>query len=197
VGLAQTDLKYVVGYSSVSHMGIVGLGLSTVTVEGLNGAVFQMFAHGIMTGLLFSSVGYVYDKTHTKMIPELGGMSKIMPTASAYFILGALAGMGVPVLATFWAEVVVFISSLKVYPVLGALAISALVVSALFMLRVIQRTFYGEKNERFTHLPDVSFGLGLPRVILVIVLLLFGLFPSLMYEVIQASVIPFIEGLSL
>ncbi len=83
------------------------------------------------------------------------------------------------------------------YPVLGALAISALVVSALFMLRVIQRTFYGEKNERFTHLPDVSFGLGLPRVILVIVLILFGLFPSLMYEVIQASVIPFIEVLSL
>jgi NADH-quinone oxidoreductase subunit M len=197
VGLSQTDLKYVVGYSSVSHMGIVGLGLSTVTVEGLNGAVFQMFAHGIMTGLLFSSVGYVYDRTHTKVISELGGMSKIMPTASAYFILGALAGMGVPLFATFWAEVVVFISSLKAYPVLGALAISALVVSALFMLRVIQRTFYGEKNERFSHLPDVSFGLGLPRVILVIVLVLFGLFPSLMYEVIQVSVIPFIEGLSL
>jgi NADH-quinone oxidoreductase subunit M len=195
VGLAQTDLKYVVGYSSVSHMGIVGLGLSTVTVDGLNGAVFQMFAHGIMTALLFSSIGYIYDKTHTKMMPELGGMSKVMPVASAYFIVGALAGMGVPVLATFWAEVIVFISSLKVYPVRGALAISALVVSALFMLRVVQRTFYGEKNEQFVHLPDISFGLGLPRMILLAALVIFGLFPWIMVDVIQTSAIPFINGL--
>ena len=95
VGLTQTDLKYVVAYSSVSHMGIVGLGLATVTAQGLTGAVYQMFAHGIMTALLFSSVGYLHDKTDTKSIPELGGMSRIMPVASAYFIVGAFAGMGV------------------------------------------------------------------------------------------------------
>jgi NADH-quinone oxidoreductase subunit M len=195
VGLAQTDLKYVVGYSSVSHMGIVGLGLATVSVDGLNGAVFQMFAHGVMTALLFSSIGYIYDKTHTKMIPELGGLSRIMPVASGYFIVAALAGMGIPCLASFWAELLVFIAAVKVYPVRGGLAIFALVVSALFMLRVVQRTFYGEKNERFAHLPDISFGLGLPRMILVGVIVLFGLVPSLMLDVIQASVIPFINGL--
>ncbi len=195
VGLAQTDLKYVIGYSSVSHMGIVGLGLATVSVDGLNGAVFQMFAHGIMTALLFSSVGYIYDKTHTKMIPDLGGISKIMPVASGYFILAALTGMGVPCLASFWAEVIVFISSVKVYPVRGGLAIAALVISALFMLRVIQQTFYGEKNERYAHLSDVSFGLGLPRMILVAVIVLFGLFPSLMLDVVQTASIPFVSGL--
>jgi NADH:ubiquinone oxidoreductase subunit 4 (subunit M) len=70
-------------------MGIVGLGLSTVTAEGLNGAVFQMFAHGIMTALLFSSLGYIYDKTHTKLIPDLGGMSRVMPVALGYFIVAA------------------------------------------------------------------------------------------------------------
>ncbi len=196
VGLTQSDLKFVVAYSSVSHMGIVGLGLSTVTAEGLSGAVFQMFAHGIMTALLFSSVGYIHDKTDTKMIPELGGMSRIMPVASGYFIVGALAGMGVPGFANFWAELTVFVSSLKVYPVGGVFAIAALVVSALFMLRVVQRAFYGKKNERFAHLADVSFGLGIPRIILVAVLLLFGFFPSLMLDVIQASVIPFMEGLA-
>jgi len=143
VGLTQKDLKFVIGYSSVSHMGIVGLGLSTVTAEGLEGAVFQMFSHGIMTALLFSSVGYLHDRTETKLIPELGGLSKIMPVASGYFIIGALAGMGVPGMANFWAEVTVFISTLKVYPVLGILSISALVISALFMLRVVQKTFYG------------------------------------------------------
>ena len=195
VGLAQTDLKYVIGYSSVSHMGIVGLGLSTVTVGGMNGAVFQMFAHGVMTALLFSSVGYIYDKTHTKMIPELGGMSKTMPIASGYFILAALAGIGVPCLASFWAELLVFISAFKTYPVRGALAICALVVGALFMLRVVQRTFYGEKREEFEHLPDVSFGLGIPRMILVAVIVFFGLFPSVMIDVIQVASIPFINGL--
>ncbi len=195
VGLTQKDLKFVIGYSSVSHMGIVGLGLSTVTAEGLEGAVFQMFSHGIMTALLFSSVGYVHDRTETKLIPELGGLSKIMPVASGYFIIGALAGMGVPGMANFWAELTVFISSLKVYPVLGILSISALVISALFMLRVVQKTFYGIKNERFAHLPDVSFGLGLPRMILAIILILFGFFPSIMLDVIRTSTIPFMAGL--
>jgi len=195
VGLAQTDLKYVIGYSSVSHMGIVGLGLATVSVDGLNGAVFQMFAHGVMTALLFSSVGYIYDRTHTKMIPELGGLSKSMPVASAFFIFGTFAGIGVPCLANFWAELLVFMSSLKVYPIRGGLAICALVVSALFMLRVVQRTFYGERNKRFDHLHDVSFGLAIPRIILVAVILVFGLFPSLMLNVVQTSVIPFIHGL--
>ena len=195
VGLAQTDLKYVIGYSSVSHMGIVGLGLATVTVDGLNGAVFQMFAHGVMTALLFSAVGYIYDKTHTKMIPELGGMSRTMPVASGYFIVAALAGIGVPCLASFWAELLVFIAAFKTYPIRGALAICGLVVSALFMLRVVQRTFYGEKREEFDHLPDVSFGLGIPRMILVAVIVFFGLFPSVMLDVIQVASIPFINGL--
>ena len=195
VGLSQTDLKYVIGYSSVSHMGIVGLGLATVTVDGLNGAVFQMFAHGVMTALFFSAVGYIYDKTHTKTIAELGGLSCVMPVASGYFIVAALTGIGVPCLASFWAELTVFISSFKVYPVYGTLAVCALAVSALFILRVVQRTCYGPINERFTHLPDVSLGLGIPRIILVSVIVLFGLFPSVMFDMIQTASIPFIKGL--
>ncbi len=196
VGLTQKDLKFVVAYSSVSHMGVVGLGLSTVTAEGLSGSLFQMFAHGIMTALLFSSVGYFHDRTETKLIPDLGGMSRIMPVASGYFIVGALAGMGVPGFANFWAELTVFLSSLRVYPVRGVAAISALVISALFMLRVVQKTFYGARNERFARLPDVSLGLGVPRMILVAVLLLFGFFPFLMLDLIQTSVLPFMEGLA-
>jgi NADH-quinone oxidoreductase subunit M len=197
VGLSQTDLKYVIGYSSVSHMGIVGLGLSTLTVGGLNGAVFQMFAHGVMTALLFSSVGYIYDRTHTRMLGELGGLSRIMPVASGYFILAALAGIGVPFLASFWGELMVFWSSIKVYPVLGAFAVGALVISALFMLRVIQKTFYGPEKERFAGLQDVTLKLGLPRLILAGVIVLFGLFPALMFDVIETATIPFIQHLGL
>jgi len=195
VGLSQGDLKYVIGYSSVSHMGIVGLGLATVSVDGLNGAVFQMFAHGIMTALFFSAIGYVYDRTHTKMIAELGGLSRIMPVASTYFIIAAMAGIGVPCLASFWGELTVFISAFRTYPLWGALAVCALVVSALFMLRVVQRAFYGPKNEKFADLPDVSFALGIPRMILLAVLVLFGLFPALMFEMIETASIPFMNGL--
>jgi NADH-quinone oxidoreductase subunit M len=195
VALSQSDLKFVVGYSSVSHMGIVGLGLSTLTVDGLNGAVFQMFAHGIMTALFFSAVGYIYDRTHTKMIPELGGLSRIMPVASGYFIMAALTGMGVPCLASFWGELMVFIAAFRTYPVGAVFAVGALVISALFVLRVIQKTFYGPRNEEFAHLSDVSFGLGLPRLILVAVIVLFGLFPSLLFEVIDSTSIAFVKGL--
>jgi len=195
VGLSQTDLKYCIGYSSVSHMGIVGLGLATVSVDGLNGAVFQMFAHGIMTALFFSAIGYIYDRTHTKNIDELGGLSRIMPVASTYFIIAALAGIGVPGLASFWGELMVFIAAFKTYPLWGTLAVCALVVSALFMLRVVQRTFYGPKNEKYEHIPDVSFGQGIPRMILLAVLVIFGLFPSLMFDMIETASIPFMNGL--
>jgi NADH-quinone oxidoreductase subunit M len=176
-------------------MGIVGLGLSTVSVDGLNGAVFQMFAHGVMTALFFSAVGYIYDRTHTKVIAELGGLSRIMPVASTFFIVAAMASMGIPCLASFWGELMVFIAAFKVYPVAGALAVSALVVSALFMLRVVQRTFYGPENNKFAHLTDVNFGLGIPRMILLATLLLFGLLPALIFDMIGTASVPFINGL--
>jgi NADH-quinone oxidoreductase subunit M len=118
-----------------------------------------------------------------------------MPRASSFFIIAALAGLGVPGLASFWAELLVFIASFRDYPVRGTLAICALVVSALFMLRVVQRTFYGQKNERFAHLKDVSFGQGIPRMILVGVIVLFGLFPALMVDLVQTASIPLIQGL--
>ncbi len=194
IGLAQNDLKYVVGYSSVSHMGIVGLGLATMSVGGINGAVFQMFSHGVMTALFFSSIGYIYDRTHTKMIDELGGLSKIMPVASAFFIIAALCGVGVPCMSSFWAEILVFIAAVKTYPVRGILAICGLVITSLFMLRVVMKTFYGPKNEKFAHIPDVSLFLATPRIILAGILLLFGLFPRLILDVIQSAVIPFVGG---
>ncbi|HSO17878.1 MAG TPA: proton-conducting transporter membrane subunit, partial [Desulfosarcina sp.] len=194
VGLSQTDLKYVIGYSSVSHMGIVGLGLSTMTIDGINGAVFQMFAHGIMTALFFSSVGYVYDRTHTKAIAELGGLSRTMPRAAGFFIVAALTGIGVPCLASFWGEVVVFMACVRVYPLAGALAISALAVGALFMLRVVQKTCYGPALERFADLPDMTAALAVPRAILVSVIVLFGLFPGLLFDVIDTATRTFLAG---
>jgi NADH-quinone oxidoreductase subunit M len=165
-------------------------------VDGLNGAVFQMFAHGIMTALFFSSVGYIYDKTHTRMIAELGGLSRPMPVITGYFILAALTGIGVPCLASFWGELTVFIATFRAYPVYGTLVIGTLVVSALFMLRVVQRTCFGPVQDALAHLPDIAFMPGFPRLILASVIVLFGLFPGLLFDVIKSASIPFIAGLS-
>ena len=195
VGLAQTDLKYVIGYSSVSHMGIVGLGLATGTIDGLNGAVFQMFAHGVMTALFFSAVGYIYDRTHTRDILELGGMSKIMPVASAFFIVAALCGAGVPGMASFWAELLVLVSAVKVFPVRGLFAIASLVIGALFALRVVQNTFFNDPNPKFAHFEDVTPFLALPRMILIGFMIFFGLFPQVMLGLIKSSIVPFIQGM--
>ena len=194
VGLSQTDLKYVIGYSSVSHMGIVGLGMATLTVDGLSGAVYQMFAHGNITALFFSSVGYIYDRTHTKAIAELGGLSRTLPRASGFFILAAMTGIGVPCLASFWGELVVFLSAVRVFPFYGALVVLALVISALFMLRVVQKTCYGPPLERHAGLDDLSNGLMVPRLILAAVILWFGLFPGTLFEMINSAAVPFIEG---
>ncbi|MBW2488045.1 MAG: NADH-quinone oxidoreductase subunit M, partial [Deltaproteobacteria bacterium] len=143
----------------------------------------------------FSSVGYIYDRTHTKAIDELGGLSRTMPVASTYFIVAAMASMGVPCLASFWGELVVFISAFKVYPFRGVMAVAALVISALFMLRVVQKTFYGPQNTKYEQLPDVPFRLGIPRMILIVVLVFFGLFPSLLFDLIDTATIPFMSGL--
>ncbi len=194
-GLRQTDLKFVIGYSSVSHMGVVGLGLASMTVDGLNGAVFQMFAHGVMTALFFSAVGYIYDKTHEREFANLGGLSHVMPVAGGYFILAALTGIGVPCLASFWAELLVFLAAFDVYPVYGALAVTALAINALFILRVVEKTCFGPINPKWEYLPDVSFGLGLPRLVLAGVIVIFGIMPFLMYETIQSASMLLISGL--
>jgi NADH-quinone oxidoreductase subunit M len=106
-----------------------------------------------------------------------------------------MASMGIPCLASFWGELVVFISAFRVYPFRGVMAVAALVISALFMLRVVQKTFYGPKNTKYELLPDVPFRLGIPRMILIAVLVFFGLFPSLLFDVIDTATIPFINGL--
>ncbi|MGH2625673.1 MAG: complex I subunit 4 family protein, partial [Anaerolineales bacterium] len=142
--MAQTDLKYVVAYSSVSHMGLVMLGAATLTEAGLNGAVSQMFAHGIMTGLFFALVGLIYEKSHTREIGRMGGFGRRMPGIAACFTLGGLSSLGLPGLAGFIAEILTFLGAWQsafrwwLFPaVLGTL------LTAIYVLRVAKRIFWG------------------------------------------------------
>ncbi len=194
VALRQNDFKYVIGFSSVSHMGIVLLGLNVMTANGLNGAVFQMFAHGIMTALFFSAVGFIYDQTHDRDIRKFGGLSRQIPVASAFFLVAGLCGMGVPGFASFWAELLVFVAAVRTYPLLGILSVAALVVSALFMLRVFRRAFFGAPRPEWDHLVEVGPWLGVPRAILVAVLVLFGFFPLWVIDLISSSTRVLVRG---
>ena len=142
--MAQTDLKYVIAYSSVSHMGLVMLGAATLTEAGLNGSVFQMFAHGIMTGLFFALVGLIYEKSHTREIGLMGGFGRRMPGIAACFTLGGLSSLGLPGLAGFVAEILTFLGAWQsasrwwLFPaVLGTL------LTAIYVLRVAKRIFWG------------------------------------------------------
>ena len=192
VAMRQTDFKYVIGFSSVSHMGIVLLGLNVWAMSrsdttGLDGAVFQMFAHGIMTALFFSAVGFIYDQTHDRDIRHFGGLASQVPVASSMFIIAALCGMGVPGFASFWAELLVFIAAIKTFPVLGVAAIAGLIFTAAYVLRVLGKAMYGPRNPDWDNLKDVTPWSLLPRAILVGVLLLFGFYPNLILEMIRSA----------
>ena len=187
VAMRQNDFKYVIGFSSVSHMGIVLLGLNTMTQAGVEGAVFQMFAHGVMTALFFSAVGFIYDQTHDRDIRHFGGLVGQVPVAGTLFIMAGMCGMGVPGFASFWAELLVFIEAIAVYPIIGVAAIAGLVFTAAYMLRVLGKAMFGPKNPKWDQLTDARGWSVLPRAMLVGVLLLFGFYPTLMLDMIRAG----------
>jgi NADH-quinone oxidoreductase subunit M len=143
--MSQTDLKYIVAYSSVSHMGIVMLGAATLTPAGWNGAVFQMVAHGIMTGLFFALVGIVYERAHTRAIRKMGGFATVMPGVAAFFTLACLSSLGLPGTAGFVSEFVVFLGAWKTGHFVWAVAgVLGAFVTAIYVLRATRAIFWGD-----------------------------------------------------
>ena len=141
--MGQSDLKYVIGYSSVSHMGYVVMGIATLHPLGLGGAVLQMFSHGIMTALFFAVVGVVYDRTHTRDMLVLDGLAKRMPVTAVFFTIAGLTSLGLPGLSGFVAELLVFLGLFKTYPILGILGIIGAAITAVYILRLLAKVFFG------------------------------------------------------
>ena len=145
VALVQKDFKFVIGYSSVSHMGFVLLGLLTLNTVGLSGAVLQMFSHGIIAGLLFAVVGrMVYDRTHTRDLADLQSMnlSKLMPFAAVTFTLASMASMGLPGFSGFVAELQVLIGAWQAFPTLAVVAGLGILIGVAYALRALQQAFF-------------------------------------------------------
>jgi NADH-quinone oxidoreductase subunit M len=150
--MSQTDLKYIVAYSSVSHMGIVMLGAATLTTAGWNGALFQMVAHGIMTGLFFALVGIVYERAHTRAVRKMGGFATVMPGVAAFFTLACLSSLGLPGTAGFVSEFVVFLAAWSAGHFVWAVAgILGAFVTAIYVLRATRAIFWGEGPPRDFH----------------------------------------------
>jgi NADH-quinone oxidoreductase subunit M len=189
IAMVQTDFKYVIGFSSVSHMGLVMLGFATLTADGLTGAGIQMFSHGVMTALFFAVVGMIYDRAHTREISELGGFSKKMPWVAIAFIIGGLVSMGMPGLSGFVAEFPIFMGVWQVQPIVAIIAIISIVITASYIIRIISRVFFGKMPEAFEHhVGDVTALDKTALVVLCTIMIAIGVFPALMSPVVSSGV---------
>lgn len=189
IAFVQSDFKYMVGFSSVSHMGLVMLGFSTLNREGLLGAGLQMFSHGVMTALFFAVVGMIYDRAHTREIPELGGINKVMPFAAVGFIIGGLVSMGMPGFSGFVAEFPIFMGVWGTQWLVAVIASISIVITAAYIMRNIRQVFFSEMPEKFEgHLTDVTVLDKVAITTLCLFMILLGLFPRFMVPMVQTGV---------
>jgi NADH-quinone oxidoreductase subunit M len=190
IALVQTDFKYVIGFSSVSHMGLVMLGLAALNADGLLGAALQMFSHGVMTALFFAVVGMVYDRTHTREIPQLGGLARRLPLAAAAFVVGGLASMGMPGLSGFIAEVPIYLGLWEAQPAAAIAAAVAVVVTAAYILLIVRRVFFGPLPAGLERVPGISRKETFTVVFLMLFLVGTGVYPAWIAPLVQTGVQP-------
>lgn len=187
--MRQTDLKRLIAYSSVSHMGFVLLGIFALKQLSLTGATLQMFSHGLITGLLFAMVGLVYDKTHQRHIPVLGGLARQMPVIAVVFSIAGLAALGLPTTIGFAAEFTVFVGSFGSDAFSGiqasvVLAVLGIVVGAGYILWMLERVFYREPKEQYDGVGDADNMEKAYIFAFVALIMLFGVYPKLLLDVI-------------
>lgn len=202
--IRQKDLKYFTAYSSVSHCGFVLFGISALNFIAFKGAVIQMFSHGIMTGLFFGLIGMVYGRTKTRIIPDMGGLGKVMPYLAVCFYIAGLASLGLPGLAGFVAESHVFLGGFfgnewgdqTLIRALTVIATMSIVVTAVYVLRGLANVFHGPiVNPEFEKISDATLPEKLSAGILVATLAIVGLMPGYCIELIESAIMPMVNRL--
>lgn len=187
--IKQKDLKFMIGFSSVSHMGYVLLGIAAMTQTSLSGAILLMFSHGVMAAATFSLIGFVYDQTHARGVDDYGGLSRQTPFWAICFIMASMASLGLPGFSNFASELLVFIGSWQKFPVVVGFAVFGVLITALYLLRGVQRVCFGPANNRWPKLHDaVTFSERFPFVLLLGALMLFGFWPQGLIRIIQPAV---------
>jgi NADH-quinone oxidoreductase subunit M len=190
--MMQKDLKYINAYSSVSHVGFSLLGIGMLTQTAITGALMQMVSHGLMTALFFAVIGMVYDRTHTRMVNELGGLMKPLPFISTLFFIVGLCSLGLPGLSGFVAEMTVFMGSWQhddtFHRIATIAAAMSIVVTAVYILRAIGQTVMGPvKNEHFLELKDAAWNEKLAAIVLVAGILAIGIAPGWLNDLLRPA----------
>jgi NADH-quinone oxidoreductase subunit M len=189
VAMVQKDVKSLVAFSSVSHMGFIMLGLTALNMQGMQGAILQMLNHGISTGALFMIVGMIYERRHTRMIAEFGGVFKSMPIWSTFFIIVALSSIGLPFTNGFVGEFLILTGTFGVAPVYAILGATGVILAACYMLWMIKRVLFGElTKEENKNLTDLKLFEKLVLIPFIIMIFWIGIYPSTFLNPMKNSV---------
>ena len=191
VTMRQTDLKRLIAYSSVSHMGFVLLGVSALGVTGLSGAAMQLVTHGLITGLLFAMVGMIYDRTHTREIGEMRGLMHHTPLIGAALVFAGLAALGLPTLAGFVAEITIFLAAFSEHQAATAVALTGVLLAAGYIMWALQRSVFGPRDDKWSHLEDARTWWEFGSVgVMVAAIILLGVYPRVVMDLFEMGVEP-------
>ncbi|MCB0032407.1 MAG: NADH-quinone oxidoreductase subunit M, partial [Anaerolineales bacterium] len=214
IAMRQRDMKYMIGYSSVSHMGLVAMGFATMTVNGYIGAGIQMVSHGIMTALFFTVVGIIYDRAHSRNMDELSGMMKVLPLPMVAFVISSFVSMGMPGLSGFLAEFPIFLgiwegnafdfgpdpwtflglNPSNFYWIVALLSILGVVLTAAYLLRAITSVFFGDYDEHKWH--DMGPILAIDKVVLIsfcVIMIVIGIYPNVIAPIVESGIQPVVQ----
>jgi NADH-quinone oxidoreductase subunit M len=194
--MAQKDLKKLVAYSSISHMGYVMLGMASFTPQGINGAVLQMFNHGTVTAMLFLLVGVIYDRAHHRDIDGFGGLASVMPVYTGVMAVAFFAALGLPGLSAFISEALVLLGAWQRYPVLTIIGATAVILTAGYMLWTLQRVWLGKLNEKYADIPEINGRELFTLVPLGAIVVFLGVFPTAVLDL-MASTLDHLNGIVL
>jgi NADH-quinone oxidoreductase subunit M len=187
VCLAQKDLKRMIAYSSVSHMGFCLLGMSAFTQQGIDGAVLNLWTHGLISPMLFLIVGVIYDRAHHRNIEGFGGLASQVPEYAGLLGLAFFASLGLPGLCGFWAEFTVLLGSLERWQLFTIVSATSVIITAAYYLWAIQRMMLGKLNPAYSALPDVNWRERLSLYPLGALIILFGFYPKIIVDLIEGS----------
>jgi NADH-quinone oxidoreductase subunit M len=177
--MVQRDVKSLVAFSSVSHLGFVMLGMMALNIQGLEGSVLQMINHGISTGALFLIVGMIYERRHTRLITDFGGLAKSMPVFSAFFMIVALSSIGLPLTNGFVGEFLILLGVFKFNQIYAILAATGVILAACYMLWMLQRVIFGKiTKEENKNLKDLTGRERLVLIPLIILIFWIGIYPK-------------------
>lgn len=195
LAFVQNDFKMVLAYSSISHMGIVLIGLGAFNEAGIQGAIFQVVSHGLIASLLFFIVGIIYERVETTEIDKLGNMAKVMPLTAGFLLAAAMASLGLPGMSGFISEFMAFLGLFKELPVLAAVGTIGIILTAVYLLRAVLNMTFGTANNAYKKTVDIRPVEMFPVLVLLAFIVFIGVYPSILTDTLQSTLETIMHGI--